>query len=89
MSPPREIDLHRMKVETALGQLEQELTYCRAGGVRSLRVIVGRGWHSPGQRPVLAPAVRTWLLGPKGRALGVKDCQAENRGGALLVRLQG
>lgn len=89
MSEPREIDLHRMKVDSALRFLTQELTYCRARGVEDLLVIVGRGWHSPGQRPVLGPAVRSWLEGPKGRALGVVECREEARGGALRLRIRG
>lgn len=84
---PREIDLHRMRLESALRFLEQEVTYCSARGISPLRVVVGRGWHSPGQRPVLAPAVREWLLGPRGRALGVRECREDARGGALLVRI--
>ena len=85
----RQIDLHGMRVESALRRLEQELTYCRARKVSPLLVVVGRGWHSPGQKPVLGPAVRKWLDGPGGKALGVADCQPVHQGGALLVRLRG
>ena len=88
MSEPREIDLHGMRVETALRFLTQELTYCRSRRIGELLVIVGRGWHSPGQRPVLGPAVRRWLEGPEGRALGVVEHREEAAGGALRLRLE-
>ncbi len=87
--PAREIDLHGRGVESALRHLEQELTYCRARGVSPVLVIVGRGWNSPGQRPVLGPAVRKWLEGRSGRELGVVECRSQNQGGAFLVRLKG
>jgi DNA-nicking Smr family endonuclease len=89
MSPEREIDLHGMKVSSALRFLTQELTFCRARRIGLLRVVVGRGWNSRGQQPVLGPAVRAWLQGPEGRALGVVDCKPDGRGGALLVRVKG
>ncbi len=89
MNEPRELDLHGLRVESALRFLVQELTYCRSRGIRELLVIVGRGWHSPGQRPVLGPAVRAWVLSPEGRAHGVVNCRPTARGGALLLRLRG
>ena len=83
----RTIDLHGFRVETALRHLEQELTYCRARRISPVLVVTGRGWGSPGGRPVLAPRVRAWLEGPEGRALGVVECRPVARGGALSVRL--
>lgn len=86
--PARELDLHGLSVAQAKRRLEQELTLCRARRLSPLRVVTGRGWQSPGGRPVLAPAVRAWLEGPEGRALGVRECRVVARGGALWVRLE-
>ena len=87
--PVREIDLHGRRVEGALRFLEQELTYCRARRLSPVLVIVGRGWHSPGQRAVLAAAARAWLEGPRGRGLGVAGLKVSNQGGAFLVDVEG
>ena len=86
-TPAHQVDLHRRGVASALRHLEQELTYCRSRRLSPVLVVTGRGWHSPGQKSVLTPAVQTWLQGREGRALGVTGCQLTHGGGALLVRL--
>ena len=86
--PVYEIDLHGMGVATALSRLEGELTLCRARRMTPVLVITGRGWGSEGGRAVLAPAVKSWLDGDLGRALGVVECRPQHRGGAFWVRLE-
>ena len=87
--PARKVDLHGRGLRSALRHLEQELTFCRARRMSPVLVVTGRGWNSPGQEPVLGPAVRAWLDGPEGRALGVVECRLVHKGGALLVRISG
>ena len=86
-NPLSELDLHGMKVEQALRRLKQELHASRVRGRSGLRVLVGRGWGSPGQRPVLGPAIETWLKGPEARSHGVHSYAPANQGGALDLRL--
>ncbi len=86
--PAREIDLHGLGIERARARLEEELTFCRARRLSPLLVITGRGWNSPGQKPVLGPVLSAWLKGPAGRALGVAECRSTSAGGALLVSLR-
>ena len=85
--PAREIDLHGLPVERALARLEHELVFCRARRISPVLVITGRGWGSAGGRSVLGPAVRSWIEGASGRALGVRECRPTARGGALWLRL--
>ena len=82
-----ELDLHGLRVEPARRRLERELHACRVRGLGALRVIVGRGWGSPGQKPVLGPAIEAWLATPEARSLGVRSCSRAARGGALELRL--
>jgi len=82
-----EIDLHGLTRERAIERLEQELTRYRAHGVAQVTIIVGRGWGSPRQNSVLAPAVDRWLEA-SGPRLGVVEVQVVARGGARRVRLQ-
>ncbi len=85
----RELDLHGLTVASALKRVNEELTYCRARRLSPVLVITGRGWGNPDGRARLLPAVRTWLEGREGRALGVRECRAVHEGGALWVRLEG
>ena len=87
--PVREVDLHGLTVPGALKRVEQELTFCRARRLSPVLVITGRGWGNPDGRSRLGPAVRTWLEGREGRALGVRECRPVHDGGALWVRLAG
>lgn len=86
-NPLPELDLHGFRVEQAVRRLQQELHASRVRGLSGLRVLVGRGWGSPGQRAVLGPAIETWLKGPEARALGVLSFARANQGGALDLRL--
>ena len=81
------IDLHGLTVEAARRRLEQELHACRLRGTTRLRVVVGRGWGSPGQRSVLGPALETWLGGPEARSRGVQRVSRAAKGGAFELEL--
>lgn len=81
------LDLHGSTVDAAKRRLEQELHACRIRGVVKLTVVVGRGWGSPGQRPVLGPALEAWLRGPEARARGVRAFKRVAKGGALELDL--
>ena len=59
-SPPR-IDLHRRRAGEALEYLAMMLQVYRRRGTAEVLVIHGRGHHSAGGVPVLAPLVRRWL----------------------------
>jgi DNA-nicking Smr family endonuclease len=85
--PRFEIDLHGVTVARAKERLAQELYTCRVRRETPVLVIVGRGWGNRDQQSVLGPAIRAFLSGPEGRALGVVECRTVRRGGALLVRL--
>ena len=85
--PEHEIDLHGLTVELALRHLERALLALRVGGVRDVRVILGRGIGSPDGRPRLAPAVEAWLRGRDGDRLGVTIAGRASKGGALDLRL--
>jgi len=86
-NPLPELDLHGMGVQRARRRLQQELHASRVRGQAGLRVLVGRGWGSPGQRPVLGPAIEAWLKGSEARALGVRSFARSQLGGALDLRL--
>lgn len=86
--PVHEVDLHGLTVARALARVEAELTFCRARRMSPVLIITGRGWGNPDGRSRLAPAVRAWLEGREGRALGVRECRAVHDGGAFWVRLE-
>ena len=85
--PEFRIDLHGLTLASALKRLEEAIYTCRARGGRRALVITGRGWGSPGQRPVLAPAVESWLKSDGARRLGVTSFRRAHRGGAFEVEI--
>jgi len=83
-----ELDLHGLTVAQARERLAAFLA--RAGGhrLRCVRVIHGKGFSSPGMRPVLKPQVRYWLRQDE-RVLAYSGAPAHaGGGGALYVLLR-
>ena len=58
----RSIDLHRMTWEEARVFLASEIERAFRDRHAHLCVIHGRGWHSEGNKAVLARTVREWLI---------------------------
>lgn len=85
--PVPEVDLHGLAPAAALRRLGRELHSARARRSAELLVITGQGLGNALQQPILRTKVETWLAGPEGRRLGVRDFVRVNRGGALRVRL--
>lgn len=83
-----ELDLHGLTLTQARARLAAFLA--RAGGqrLRCVRVIHGKGFSSPGMRPVLKPQVRYWLRQDE-RVLAYAAAPAHaGGGGALYVLLR-
>jgi len=53
----RTLDLHGCAVEKAMGRLRQFVAGCRRAGVRCIRVVHGKGTHSPSGAGVLRDRV--------------------------------
>lgn len=57
--PANTLDLHGLRVPEAVYRTKEAIRdIVLSGGGQDLKVIVGRGNHSPGSKPVLKPAVR-------------------------------
>ena len=80
------IDLHGETVDAAIIMLEQACQELIAAKGRVLRVIHGRGLHSPNGEPILKQAVYAWLrCGPlSGYILAAIPCP-KSSGGACLI----
>jgi DNA-nicking Smr family endonuclease len=65
------LDLHGMTREEALDAAERFVQRSRAGGLRAVLIIHGRGLNSDGGDPVLRPAVLAWLGGAAATRAGV------------------
>ena len=85
--PRHRIDLHGMTVDQAVRHLERSLTALRLGEPKVVRIVVGRGIGSPDGQSRLAPAIESWLRGPRGSQLGVTITGRASKGGAIDVRL--
>ncbi len=56
-----EIDLHGMTVNEARVYLLDFLGECKVDGSRVLLIVHGKGYSSPGAKPVIKPMVNRWL----------------------------
>lgn len=86
----RDLDLHGETAREARAQVAAALRAAYDAGERCLRVVHGRGLHSPGA-PVLKDAVLDWLAEPPLAALVLAFASApprEGGAGALLVLLR-
>lgn len=84
----RTLDLHGCTVEEALGRLRQFVAECRSAGVRCIRVVHGKGAHSPSGAGVLRD--RVWEhLTRRNDVLIVEFAQPRDGGqGAACVLLR-
>ena len=56
-----EMDLHGMTVDAARQYLMDFLAECEADGSRCVIIVHGKGFSSPGKKPVIKPMVNRWL----------------------------
>jgi DNA-nicking Smr family endonuclease len=86
----RELDLHGLPARAAREDVAFELGEAFAAGERCVRIVHGRGTHSPGG-PVLKEALLGWLQQPPlaRRLLAFASAPpAQGGSGALLVLLR-
>ena len=84
------LDLHGLGVRDALAATERFLEEARAAGVRAVRIVYGKGRHSPGGRGVLREVVPRWLA-TDGRRFVVRadpEPDAWGEDAAIVVRLR-
>ena len=59
--PPPAVHLRQLRADEALAKLAGEVAVHRARGTRELLVVHGKGLHSEGGQPIIAPLVRRWI----------------------------
>lgn len=84
------LDLHGLGVRAALAATERFLIESQAAGIREVRIVYGKGRHSPGGRGVLREVVPRWLAVEGGRWVEQADPEPDARGedAAIVVRLR-
>lgn len=89
--PQASLDLHGLSRDEARGAVERFVQQARVAGHRCVRVVTGRGLHSPDQVPVLREGVAQWLTrGRTGRQV-LAFCPArpqDGGAGAVYVLLR-
>ena len=82
-----QLDLHGARVPEALGELERFLARAEQQGAEEVRIVCGKGRHSPGGVGVLRDAVPGWLdaHGYAGRYR--REVDRDGRDGSLRVVL--
>ena len=84
------LDLHGLGVADAVRETEDFLHEAQAAGIRSVRIVYGKGLRSPGSRGVLREVIPRWL-DSKGRPLVRSyERQPDRSGvdGAIVVWVQ-
>jgi DNA-nicking Smr family endonuclease len=91
-SPRREprLDLHGLGVTDAIASTERFLADARASGVDTVRIVYGKGRHSPGGRGVLREVIPRWLAGDGRRfvASAVPEPDASGEDAAIVVKIR-
>ena len=86
--PSHEIDVHGKNRRQAIDEVHQRLLRIRAGRKScKVRIITGRGEHTPDGIAVLGPAVKEWLDSEGRRSVNVSDVQWARDRGSLLVQI--
>jgi DNA-nicking Smr family endonuclease len=84
-----ELDLHRLTTHEAHEALGAFLSDARAGGLRCVRVIHGKGLTSPNREPVLKGKVRRWLAHVDDVLAYCEAPRHAGGSGAVVVLLRG
>ena len=88
LPPDDDIDLHGLTVAEARLRLADFLLHAGGRRLRCVRVIHGKGFSSPGMRPVLKPAVRAWLRQDDRVLAYATALPRDGGGGAVYVLLR-
>jgi DNA-nicking Smr family endonuclease len=84
------LDLHGLGVQDAIAATERFLAEAQRAGTRRVRIVYGKGRHSPGGRGVLREVIPRWLADDGrryvARATPLPDARGEDA--AMLVRLR-
>ena len=83
-----ELDLHGLRVPEALAEVQRFVARAEAQGVSEVRVVCGKGRHSPEGVGVLRTAVVGWLDTHGYRGRYRRDMDRDGLDGALYVRLK-
>jgi DNA-nicking Smr family endonuclease len=87
---PPHLDLHGLGVRDAIAATERFLAEAHAAGIREVRIVYGKGRHSPDGRGVLREVIPRWLAGDGRQWVARADPEPDARGedAAILVRLR-
>ncbi len=84
------LDLHGLGVQDAIAATERFLADEQRAGTPQVRIVYGKGRHSPGGRGVLREVIPRWLASDGAcyvaRATPVPDARGEDA--VMLVRLR-
>jgi len=81
-SKPGEVDLHGLYVKEAITYTGQSIVEARARGDKEIRLIVGKGIHSPNQAAKLKPAIEELM-----QSYDLAATIDPQNSGVLIVRL--
>lgn len=81
------LDLHGLGVKDALAETERFLRQARDAGEREVRIVYGKGRHSPSGQGVLRAVVPRWLDAEGAAWVGRYERQLDNRGEDAAVRV--
>lgn len=85
----KELDLHNVKYEEAIAQTRDFIDFCRRNKIRKVRIVTGKGLHSPGGKSIIRPAVIDELKKNSFISLIDTNPKAQDGGsGAIIVILK-
>ena len=84
------LDLHGLGVQDAIAATERFLDEAATAGMAEVRIVYGKGRHSPGGRGTLREVIPRWLAGDGRRWVMSAEPEPDVRGedAAIIVRLR-
>ena len=80
------LDLHGLSLQEAEKQLCRILNEAASGGIASIRLVTGKGIHSPGGKSILREKIRNGLNnGQYGRVRSFRQGKAQEGGSGVFI----
>lgn len=80
------LDLHGLRVDEARETLGAFIRHSRSKGLRCIRIIHGKGYGSPGRKPVLKSRVHRWLV-QKSEVIAFVQAKGNEGGAGAIIAL--
>lgn len=89
MNTQAKLDLHNLTLEEALSRANFFIEDCWSNGLRKIKIVTGKGLHSPNGEPVIRPEIINIISRhSKVREYNIKPKASEGGSGVIVIILR-